>query len=165
MRSLQAHSWAFIMAANILVASVFAKNMISFPLGYDFSCSYGVPLAIWEIYSQDHVEHFRFINGAYKVSAVCIGDRSPILNFLIDAIISLAVFYLLQNQEEANRVVRLLRKYSFILTFFLSLSLWASVFICREYFLYRFLYLAVVFFETLLALLVIIKLLWGAKQD
>ena len=164
MRSLQAHSWAFIMAANILVASVFAKNMISFPLGYDFSCSYGVPLAIWEIYSQDHVEHFRFINGAYKVSAVCIGDRSPILNFLIDAIISLAVFYLLQNREQTNRVVRLLRKYSFILTFFLSLSLWASVFICREYFLYRFLYLAIVFFETILALLVIIKLLWCANR-
>ena len=164
MRSLQTHSWALFMAANVLVASVFAKNMISFPLGYDFSCSYGVPLAIWEIYSQDHVEHFRFINGAYKVSAVCIGNRSPILNFLIDAIISFAIFYLLQNREKANRAARLLRKYSFILTFFLSLSLWASVFICREYFIYRFLYLAVVFFETILALLVILKLLWCANR-
>ena len=157
MRFLKTHSWAFIVTANILLASVFAKNMISSPLDYDFSCSYGVPLAIWETYSQDQVEHFQFISGAYKVNAVRIGDRSAILNFFIDAIISLVVFYLLLKSEKESRGVCLLRKYSFILTLLLSFSLWANVFISWENTIYRLLYLAAVSLETVLILLAIIK--------
>ena len=150
MNCFRKHSWAFIMVVSIMPAFYLAKNMISYPLDYDFSCSYGVPFAIWETYSQNNMKHSRFVDGTYKVSAIDIRDRSARLNFSIDAIILLIIFYLLQKQENESRKECLLRKYTFVLTLLLALSLWASIFSSWEAGLYRFLYLAAVFLEILL---------------
>ncbi len=148
---------AFVMTVNITVASLFAKNMISYPLGYNFSCSYGVPLAVWETYSENNMERFRFISRAYHVSAINIGYQSIILNFVIDTIIFLSIFFLLQKLSKEDRVKILLRKYAFFLTLFLLLLLWTNIFTGWESGIYRFLYLAVVVLEILLVLLAILK--------
>ena len=159
-RFLKNYGWAFLIAVNILLASLGAKNRISYPLGYDFSCSYGVPLAVWETYSIDQKEQSRLIDGAYHVSAVemgSLGNRSVIFNSIVDLIVFLAVFYLLQKRKDERRWERGLRKSSFVLVFLLSLSLWGNVFSSWESGVYRFLYLAALFLEILLVLSAIIK--------
>lgn len=148
---------AFVMTVNIMVASLFAKNMISYPLGYDFSCSYGVPLAIWETYSQNNMEDFQFISRAYHVSAINIGYQSLMFNFFIDTMIFLSVFFLLQKLQKEDRVKILLRKYAFFLTLLLLLLLWTNIFTCWGSGIYRLLYLVVVVLEILLLLLAILK--------
>lgn len=148
------------MTVNIMVASLLAKNMISYPLGYNFSCSYGVPLAIWETHSINKKEQSRLIDVAYHVSAVKIGnlgDRSVIFNSFVNLIIFLVVLYLLQKGKEESRWERGLRKCSLALVFFLSLSLWFSILSSWESGIYRFLYLAAVLLEILLVLSAIIK--------
>ena len=108
------------MTVNIMVASLLAKNMISYPLGYNFSCSYGVPLAIWETHSINKKEQSRLIDVAYHVSAVKIGnlgDRSVIFNSFVNLIIFLVVLYLLQKGKEESRWERGLRKCSLALVF------------------------------------------------
>ena len=160
MRFLKNHGWVFLIAVNILLSSLGAKNMISCPLGYDFSCSYGVPLAVWETYSINQEEQSRLINGAYHVNAVKIGnlgDRSIIFNFSINLVVFLAVLYLLQKRKEESRWEKKLRKSSFALAFLLSLSLWISVLSSWESGIYRFLYLTTVLLEILLVLSAIIK--------
>ncbi len=157
---LKNHGLALIMAVNILPASFLAKNMISYPLGYDFSCSYGVPLAVWETYSIDQAERSRVISGAYHVSAIEIGEMgSPPATFhlFVDSIIFLAVLYLLQKRENESRWKKGLRKCSLALALFLSLSLWLSVFSSWESGIYRFSYLTAVVLEILLFLSAIIK--------
>ena len=148
---------AFVMTVSIMVGSLFAKNMISYPLGYNFSCSYGVPLAIWETYSQNNMEHFRFIRRAYHVSAINIGYQSIIFNFLIDTMIFLSIFFLLQKLQQEDRVKILLRKYAFFLTLLLLLLLCTNILTCWGSGIYRFLYFAVVALEILLVLLAILK--------
>lgn len=157
MMSFKNYGWAFVMVINIMVASLFAKNMISYPLDYDFSCSYGVPFAIWETYSKDDMEHSRIIDGTYKVTAINIGDRSAKLNFVIDAIILFIIFYLLQKREKGSRQERLFWRIAFVLAFSLSLSLWVNIFSSWGNGTHRFFYLAAVFFEIILVLLAMIK--------
>lgn len=50
----------------VVIASFFAKNTVSYPLGSDFSCSYGVPLAVFEQYSQHGVIFMKFISNEYN---------------------------------------------------------------------------------------------------
>ena len=151
------HSLTFVMAVNILLASLGAKNMVSYPLGYNFSCSYGVPLAIGEVYSQDYMTHFRFITGAYQVSAIPIRDRSMLLNLFVDMIICLVVFFLLQKLPHEGGHEKRLRRWGFVLTLFLSFVLWANILSRWDDGAYRFLYLVAVLLEILLVLIAIIK--------
>ena len=157
MKFLKNQRLPLIMAVTILILSLAAKNLVCLPLGYDYSCTYGVPLAIWEIYSQDQVEHCQFIDGDYPVSAIAIKRQSLVFNILVDLSIILMIFFILQKSPKEERCEKMLRKFAFGLTICLALTLFTSVITPWSTGLYRFSYLWSVFWDSLIILTAIIK--------
>ena len=150
----------YIVILLIVIASLFARNMISYPLGFDFSCSRGVPLAIWEQCSLDGTTSVKLISGAYKSSAVPFATGSALLNFLIDfmLIISLCCFPL--QKSKGDKTLRCIRIIAYCFVLCLLCSLGVSIFAGWSNDLYRVVYSNVIVLYVILFLLSVIKVLY-----
>ena len=144
---------------SIMVASVFAKNRICYPLGYDFSCSYGVPLAIWEHFSEDGRVAARLISNEYAASAISFETGNAYLNLLIDASINILLCCLMLNMQGEDKRARRMNVLVYCSAIYLSCVLWATVFIDWRQGLYRVFYLNILAAYIILLLLAIVRVI------
>lgn len=125
-----------------LAAAIFAKNSISCPLSYDYSCSYGFPMAWLEIYSINGIEHMGFVTQAYRTNATAFATPSVWINILMDVFVFAMIYRLLQDDGKKSEGQKILRRSSWFLFVLFAMISWIGILAPWETQLYRHCYLA-----------------------
>ena len=142
----------------VMIAAVFAKNTVSYPLGQDFSYSYGVPLAIWEQCSLEGKVAVKLVSHEYKSSAFPFTTNCVLLDLFIDLALNFFLCgYLLRKCGE-SKVVCHVRILSFFLILYLLCLLSLSILVEWSNDFYRVFYINIVFLYFILSVLSVVKI-------
>ena len=147
----------YLIIFGIVIASFFAKNTVSYPLGSDFSCSYGVPLAVFEQCSQHGVISTKFISNEYNTSAISFAPNNVWLNLFINLSVNVFLCYFVFLKYPESRFSSCITTISYCLVTYLLCSLISSILIDWNNNLYRILYINIIFSYILIFLLAIIN--------
>jgi len=142
MRVISWHYFRWILIGIGLTAAIFAKNLISCPLSYDYSCTYGFPMAWVEIYSINGVQHISFVSQAYRTNSTALATPSVWINILIDVFVYTIIYWLLQDDRKKFFGKKILRRSSWFLFALFAMISWIGILTPWETQLYRHCYLA-----------------------